>query len=74
MISPPSISGFVFNDDGSGGGTSAMDGVKDGSEAGLGVTVPVVAYNPTTGQCYAANADPTTGAYTIIASANDWDI
>ncbi|WP_305374924.1 GEVED domain-containing protein [Photobacterium leiognathi] len=61
---PPSISGFVFNDDGSGGGTSA-NGVKDGSEAGLGITVPVVAYNPTTGQCYAANADPTTGAYTI---------
>ncbi len=56
---PPSISGFVFNDDGSGGGTSA-NGVKDGSEAGLGITVPVVAYNPTTGQCYAANADPTT--------------
>ncbi|WP_318493703.1 GEVED domain-containing protein [Photobacterium leiognathi] len=61
---PPSISGFVFNDDGSGGGTSA-NGVKDGSEAGLGITVPVVAYNPTTGQCYAVNADPTTGAYTI---------
>ncbi|WP_305418320.1 hypothetical protein [Photobacterium leiognathi] len=53
-----------FNDDGSGGGTSA-NGVKDGSEAGLGITVPVVAYNPTTGQCYAANANPTTGAYTI---------
>ncbi|WP_419238942.1 GEVED domain-containing protein [Photobacterium leiognathi subsp. mandapamensis] len=61
---PPSISGFVFNDDGSGGGTSA-NGVKDGSEAGLGITVPVVAYNPTIGQCYAANANPTTGAYTI---------
>ncbi|WP_318459256.1 GEVED domain-containing protein [Photobacterium leiognathi] len=61
---PPSISGFVFNDDGSGGGTSA-NGVKDGNEAGLGITVPVVAYNPTTGQCYAANSNPTTGAYTI---------
>ncbi|MGD6739301.1 hypothetical protein ACP5PY_24370 [Photobacterium leiognathi subsp. mandapamensis] len=63
---PPSISGFVFNDNGSGGGT-ATNGIKDGGESGLGFAVPVVAYNAATGMCYAANADPTTGAYTISA-------
>ncbi|WP_258180222.1 GEVED domain-containing protein, partial [Photobacterium leiognathi] len=61
---PPSISGFVFNDNGAGGGT-VSNGIKDGSEAGVGVAVPVVAYNAATGQCYATTADPTTGAYTI---------
>ncbi|WP_202443277.1 GEVED domain-containing protein [Photobacterium lucens] len=60
----PQISGFVFNDNGSGGGT-ATNGTKDGGESGLGVAVPVVAYNTATGQCYATNADATTGAYTI---------
>ncbi|MGD6734827.1 beta strand repeat-containing protein [Photobacterium leiognathi subsp. mandapamensis] len=62
----PQISGFVFNDNGSGGGT-ATNGIKDGGESGLGFAVPVVAYNAATGMCYAANADPTTGAYTISA-------
>ncbi|HIF9507385.1 TPA: GEVED domain-containing protein, partial [Photobacterium damselae] len=60
------ISGFVFNDDGSGGGT-ATNGIKDGSETGLGVAVPIVAYNTTTGLCYAAISDATTGSYTITA-------
>ncbi|XPP92877.1 GEVED domain-containing protein [Photobacterium leiognathi subsp. mandapamensis] len=64
----PQISGFVFNDNGAGGGT-ATNGVKDGGETGVGVTVPVVAYNTTTGLCYAANADATTGAYTITVGA-----
>ncbi|WP_242446326.1 GEVED domain-containing protein [Photobacterium angustum] len=63
------ISGFVFNDNGSGGGT-ATNGVKDGTEAGLGVAVPVVAYNVATGQCYATTADPTTGSYTISAGTS----
>ncbi|WP_394165832.1 GEVED domain-containing protein [Photobacterium piscicola] len=62
----PQISGFVFNDDGSGGG-SATNGIKDGSETGLGVAVSVVAYNTTTGLCYTTTSDPTTGAYTITA-------
>ncbi|MCG9705789.1 GEVED domain-containing protein [Photobacterium damselae] len=61
---PPSVSGFVFNDDGSGGG-SATNGIKDGSETGLGIAVPIVAYNTSTGQCYATTSDPTTGAYSI---------
>ncbi|MZG58645.1 hypothetical protein E5A76_19635, partial [Photobacterium sp. CAIM 1937] len=58
------MSGFVFNDNGAGGGT-VSNGIKDGSEAGVGVAVPVVAYNAATGQCYATTANPTTGAYTI---------
>ncbi|NVO98791.1 hypothetical protein HWA77_01055, partial [Photobacterium damselae subsp. damselae] len=61
---PPSVSGFVFNDDGSGGG-SATNGIKDGSETGLGIAVPIVAYNTSTGLCYATTSDPTTGAYSI---------
>ncbi|ELV7518589.1 hypothetical protein QMU85_003640, partial [Photobacterium damselae] len=61
---PPSVSGFVFNDDGSGGG-STTNGIKDGSETGLGIAVPIVAYNTSTGQCYATTSDPTTGAYSI---------
>ena len=62
------ISGFVFNDDGNGGGT-ATNGIKDGTETGLGIGVPIVAYNPSTGLCYATTADATTGAYTLTVGA-----
>ena len=64
----PQISGFVFNDGGSGGGT-ATNGVKDGTETGLGIAVPIVAHNTSTGLCYATNSDPTTGAYTITGGS-----
>ncbi|WP_408901499.1 GEVED domain-containing protein [Photobacterium piscicola] len=66
---PPSISGFIFNDDGSGGGT-ATNGIKDGTETGLGIAVPVVAYNTATGLCHATTSDPTTGAYLISLPAS----
>ena len=62
------ISGFVFNDDGNGGGT-ATNGIKDGTETGLGIGVPIVAYNPSTGLCYATTTDITTGAYTLAVGA-----
>ncbi|HIF9181513.1 TPA: GEVED domain-containing protein, partial [Photobacterium damselae] len=60
----PFISGFVFNDDGSGGGT-ATNGIRDGTETGLGVAVPIIAYNTATTACYVTTSDPTTGAYFI---------
>ena len=60
----PFISGFVFNDDGSGGGT-ITNGIRDGTETGLGVAVPIIAYNTTTAACYVTTSDPTTGAYFI---------
>ncbi|WP_159458260.1 GEVED domain-containing protein [Photobacterium andalusiense] len=70
----PQISGFVFNDNGDGGGT-ATNGVKDGSETGLGLAVPIVAYNAVTNTCYATNADATTGAYSItVASAGTYQV
>ncbi|SMY18046.1 GEVED domain-containing protein [Photobacterium aquimaris] len=70
----PQISGFVFNDNGDGGGT-ATNGVKDGSETGLGLAVPIVAYNSVTNTCYATNADATTGAYSItVASAGTYQV
>ncbi|PSB83312.1 hypothetical protein C5F63_19400 [Photobacterium damselae subsp. damselae] len=60
----PFISGFVFNDDGSGGGT-ITNGIRDGTETGLGVAVPIIAYNTATTACYVTTSDPTTGAYLI---------
>ncbi|WP_439899644.1 GEVED domain-containing protein [Photobacterium toruni] len=60
----PFISGFVFNDDGSGGGT-ITNGIRDGTETGLGVAVPIIAYNTATTACYVTTSDPTTGAYFI---------
>ncbi|MCG9777354.1 GEVED domain-containing protein [Photobacterium damselae] len=60
----PFISGFVFNDDGNGGGT-ATNGIRDGTETGLGVAVPIIAYNTATTACYVTTSDPTTGAYFI---------
>ncbi|MEC6796469.1 GEVED domain-containing protein [Photobacterium sp. S4TG1] len=60
----PFISGFVFNDDGSGGGT-ITNGIRDGTETGLGVAVPIIAYNTATTSCYVTTSDPTTGAYFI---------
>ncbi|HIF9261758.1 TPA: GEVED domain-containing protein, partial [Photobacterium damselae] len=60
----PFISGFVFNDDGSGGGTIA-NGIRDGTETGFGVAVPIIAYNTATTACYVTTSDPTTGAYLI---------
>ncbi|HIF9416387.1 TPA: GEVED domain-containing protein [Photobacterium damselae] len=59
----PFISGFVFND-GSGGGT-ITNGIRDGTETGLGVAVPIIAYNTATTACYVTTSDPTTGAYLI---------
>ncbi|HIF9064330.1 TPA: GEVED domain-containing protein [Photobacterium damselae] len=60
----PFISGFVFNDDGSGGGT-ITNGIRDGTETGLGVAVPIIAYNTATTACYVTTSDPATGAYLI---------
>ena len=60
----PSISGFIFNDDGNGGGV-ATNGIRDGTETGLGVAIPIIAYNTATTTCYITTSDPTTGAYTI---------
>ena len=60
----PFISGFVFNDDGSGGGT-ITNGIRDGTETGLGIAVPIIVYNTATTTCYITTSDPVTGAYAI---------
>ncbi len=60
----PSISGFIFNDNGQ-GGAIATNGIKEGGETGIGIAVPVIAYNEITGLCYATLSDPTTGAYQL---------
>lgn len=70
-VSPPtapSISGFIFNDNGQ-GGAIATNGIKEGAETGIGIEVPVIAYNPATGLCYATLSDPTTGAYQLTVGA-----
>ncbi|WP_232603102.1 GEVED domain-containing protein [Photobacterium carnosum] len=68
MAQAQQISGFVFNDDGNGGGT-ATNGIKDGTETGLGIGIPIVAYNTSTGLCYATTTDVTTGAYALTVGA-----
>ncbi|WP_279146116.1 hypothetical protein [Photobacterium carnosum] len=68
MAQAQQISGFVFNDDGNGGGT-ATNGIKDGTETGLGIGIPIVAYNASTGLCYATTTDVTTGAYALTVGA-----
>ncbi|MEC6907579.1 GEVED domain-containing protein [Photobacterium piscicola] len=67
-VAAQQISGFLFNDDGNGGGT-ATNGIKDGTETGLGIGVPIVAYNSSTGLCYATTSDIATGAYTLTVGA-----
>ncbi len=64
----PSISGFIFNDNGQ-GSAIATNGIKEEGETGIGVAVPVIAYNPATGLCYATLSDPATGAYQLAVGA-----
>ncbi|ELI6447136.1 right-handed parallel beta-helix repeat-containing protein [Photobacterium damselae] len=65
------LSGFVFDDSST---APTVNGVKDVGEAGLGIAVPVIAYNTTTNECFVATADATTGAYSMTIPGGSYEV
>lgn len=65
------LSGFVFDDSST---APSLNGIKDPTEAGLGVAVPVIAHNLTTNLCYVATADATTGEYNMVIPGGNYHV
>ncbi|MCG3880554.1 hypothetical protein I3255_13780, partial [Psychrobacter sp. Ps6] len=65
------LSGFVFDDSST---APTLNGIKDVGEAGLGIAVPVIAYNTTTSECFVATADATTGAYSMTIPGGSYEV
>nr|WP_242452986.1 GEVED domain-containing protein [Photobacterium damselae] len=65
------LSGFVFDDSST---APTLNGIKDVGEAGLGIAVPVIAYNTTTSECFVATADATTGAYSMTIPGGNYEV
>ncbi|WP_146143546.1 GEVED domain-containing protein [Photobacterium phosphoreum] len=65
------LSGFVFDDSST---APTLNGIKDVAEAGLGIAVPVIAYNTTTSECFVATADATTGAYSMTIPGGSYEV
>ena len=65
------LSGFVFDDSST---APTLNGIKDVAEAGLGIAVPVIAYNTTTSECFVATADAITGAYSMTIPGGNYEV
>ncbi|WP_146143494.1 GEVED domain-containing protein [Photobacterium phosphoreum] len=65
------LNGFVFDDSST---APTLNGIKDVGEAGLGIVIPVIAYNTTTSECFVATADATTGAYSMTIPGGSYEV
>ncbi|PSW31269.1 hypothetical protein C9J21_17505 [Photobacterium phosphoreum] len=65
------LNGFVFDDSST---APTLNGIKDVGEAGLGIVIPVIAYNTTTSECFVATADATTGAYSMTIPGGNYEV